>query len=62
MKCLGKYKSNMHEEGRLLMESIKTRGYQAVLNNIPSRVDIPIDQICEYLTDTLNMNSSHPQS
>jgi hypothetical protein len=61
IKSLNKYKLSLHEEGRLLVQRLRSTEYQATLANIPSAVDIPLDRILEYLSDTLHMGSSNNQ-
>jgi hypothetical protein len=58
LKWLNKYKTSLCEEGRLLMEKYKAQRSKGLLQNNIKKLDIPIDEIIQFITDRLNICNS----
>jgi hypothetical protein len=58
IKILNTYKSNLYEEGRCLIEEYQSKGIRAIVRNTIEGIDIPIDEVLEYLTNILDPQRS----
>ena len=58
LKCLSKYKSNLCEEGRLLMDQYTAKTSKHFLKSSIESIEIPIDEICRFITDSIKIHTS----
>lgn len=58
LKCLSRYRSNLCEEGRVLMEEYRAKRSKHFLNNSIHAIEIPIDDICRFITDSIKIHTS----
>ncbi len=58
LKCLSKYKSNLCEEGRVLMDEYTAKRSKHFLKNSIHAIEIPVDEICHFITDSIKIHTS----
>jgi hypothetical protein len=58
LKCLSEYKSNLCEEGRVLMHKYTAQRSEHFLENSINAIEIPIDEICRFITDSIKIHTS----
>jgi hypothetical protein len=59
LKCLSKYKSNLCEDGRVLMDEYRAKRSKHFLKNSIHAIEIPIDEICHFITDNIKIHTSN---
>jgi hypothetical protein len=58
LKCLSKYKANLCDEGRVLMEEYKAKRSKGFLRNSIKSMEIPIDEICNFITQSIKLDTT----
>jgi hypothetical protein len=53
-KILNTYRTSLHNEGKILIEKYEGSGLNGIMKNIIEMIDIPMDEVLEYLSDTFN--------
>jgi hypothetical protein len=54
IKLINKYKNNLCGEGRELIESYRSQGLAGILSNNLKRIDIPIEDITYYISNSIH--------